>query len=94
MEEIATYDAEEAAETIGITRNKLFRFLRRYNFISGLSHQLSVAPELLYNEVIIMDEKIKYVNAYTVKVFAKKIYFSSKGLIWLKKIYPLLTPKL
>ena len=88
------FDAAEAAESIGFTRNKLFRFLRRYNLISGSGDQLSVAPELLYNGVIIMDEKTKYVNGYRVKIFAKKIYFSSKGLIWLKKIYSLLTPNL
>ena len=92
MGKIEMYDAAEAAETIGISKIKLFKFLRRYSFISGTGEQLNVAPELLYNEYIILHETINYVGPFEKRLNQKKIYFTSKGLIWLKKIHPLLNP--
>lgn len=84
---------DEMAKLLGISKIKLFRFLRRYNFFRGYGAGLEIAPELLFNEIIVLNDKVFWVGKYK-SVLSKKVYFTSKGVLWLKKIYELLIPKL
>ncbi|MCP9762967.1 hypothetical protein [Lacihabitans soyangensis] len=91
---VELFDADYASKVIGISRPKLFRFLRRYNFINGTRDGLNVAPELLFNGILDTINLNLYVGSGENKLSVKKVMFTTKGLVWLKRIYKLLKPEL
>lgn len=83
------YSMLEAAEKLNTSRVKLFRFLRRY----GIIVNSKVQPEFLFMEYFEQGSATVNLGRYGSKQ-VPKVYVTSKGIEFIKKLMKLLTPTL
>jgi phage antirepressor YoqD-like protein len=83
------FSMQEAAKELNIQRGYLFKFLRRY----GIIVNSKVQAEFLFMEYFQQGSATIRMGSFGSKQ-VDKVFVTSKGIIWIKKLMKLLTPTL
>ena len=83
------YSMQEAAKELNIQRGYLFKFLRRY----GIIVNSKVQPEFLFMEYFQQGSATIRMGSFGSKQ-VDKVWVTSKGIEFIKKLMKLLTPTL